>query len=200
VSFEALRAVFDLLECPDAGLKPSERLVLLALANHVNKERGGLAWPGTVRLARMTGLDRRTVQRALASLVNAYGLVQRELGGGRGQSSRYRLRLPSQNAAPRRPSGQAAANERAAPCRGGAAPRSQRAAPRRENGGSTPPDPGIRSGYDPVRDPEATAQKKRLGEPGEPHSGNEAAPVPMRGALREVLKRLEAKIAAGRGA
>ena len=32
MSFEALRAVFDLLECPDAGLKPSERLGRLAPA------------------------------------------------------------------------------------------------------------------------------------------------------------------------
>lgn len=51
----------------------SARLVLLALADHAGDD--GRAWPSVSRLARMTLLDRRNVQRALARLIEAGEIV-----------------------------------------------------------------------------------------------------------------------------
>ncbi len=46
----------------------THRLVLLAIAHHEH-ERLGIAWPSMARLADLTGLNRRTVQRAIADLL-----------------------------------------------------------------------------------------------------------------------------------
>ena len=79
----------------------SARLVLLAIADHADD--GGQAWPSVARLARMTGLSRRQVQRRVRQLVKAGELVIEQLGGG-GRSTRYRIAVQpaSPETSPRR--------------------------------------------------------------------------------------------------
>lgn len=68
---------------------PSQRLILLALAQHADAT--GQCWPSQGRLAGMTGLARETVNRQVLSL-RAAGLVEVT---GRGRGILYRLRLPT---------------------------------------------------------------------------------------------------------
>ncbi|WP_374250392.1 helix-turn-helix domain-containing protein [Micromonospora sp. R77] len=63
-----------LLESKD--LRPNERLVLVAIAAHTNRE--GLAWPSVSTIADYAGVSVRTVQRALAKLVQLGRLVVRQ--------------------------------------------------------------------------------------------------------------------------
>ena len=51
-------------------LAPSDKLVALALADHASAD-GTRAFPSKTRLAKMTGLSDRSVQRSLANLVEA---------------------------------------------------------------------------------------------------------------------------------
>jgi hypothetical protein len=69
-------------------LAPVPRLVLLALADHADHD--GYAWPAIDRLAHKTGLHRRTVQIALAES-EAAGELTREMGGGRHNTTLYRI-------------------------------------------------------------------------------------------------------------
>ena len=62
-----------------SDLKPSARLVLLALAAYM--DRRGVAWPSLATLARDTGLARRSVYRCLAQ-AEAGGWIKRERGAG----------------------------------------------------------------------------------------------------------------------
>lgn len=55
------------LDCAPDYLSSSERFVLVALADFVGDDTGQ-AWPSVMRLARRTGLSRRSVQRALRTL------------------------------------------------------------------------------------------------------------------------------------
>lgn len=73
----------------------NQKLVLLAMCEFADST--GLCWPSLPTLARMSGLHRATVFRALDELVTA-GLVMRATG--RGKSNTYRLQL----VAPRLPS------------------------------------------------------------------------------------------------
>jgi pyocin large subunit-like protein len=57
-----LRAVLK----PDSDLKPSERLVLLSLAQH--GDEAGVSHPSVTRLAACTGLNRETVIIAVRHL------------------------------------------------------------------------------------------------------------------------------------
>jgi hypothetical protein len=66
---------------------PSIKLVLLALADHANKE--GECWPGITRISTMTGLSQPTIWRAMAQLT-AMGMVQQI---PKGRSYRYALNL-----------------------------------------------------------------------------------------------------------
>ncbi|MFD6712342.1 helix-turn-helix domain-containing protein [Micromonospora chalcea] len=63
-----------LLESKD--LRPNERLVLVAIAAHTNRD--GLAWPSVATIAEYAGVSARTVQRALAKLVQLGRLVVRQ--------------------------------------------------------------------------------------------------------------------------
>lgn len=54
-------------------ISPSEKLVLLVIADHAD-DQGGSAFPSLERMAQRTGLSRRTVIRAVQALANA-GLV-----------------------------------------------------------------------------------------------------------------------------
>jgi DNA-binding IclR family transcriptional regulator len=67
---------------------PLALLVLLALANHADD--AGHCWPSVERIAHLSRCSGRTVQRQLTELETA-GLVVRELGGGSGHTSRYRV-------------------------------------------------------------------------------------------------------------
>ncbi|MEU1841908.1 helix-turn-helix domain-containing protein [Micromonospora chersina] len=66
---DALRASHD--------LKPTERLVLVAIVAHANAE--GAAWPSVATIADYVGCSERTVQRALARLVALGRLVVRKV-------------------------------------------------------------------------------------------------------------------------
>lgn len=72
---------------------PSEKLVLLALAEHSDAD--GLAFPGYTRLARITGLHRSTVVRCVAEL-EARGFVVVTRTTTRDGKTRNRYRLVAQ--------------------------------------------------------------------------------------------------------
>ena len=65
----------------DMSFPPTDKLVLLALADCANDE--GLAWPSIATLARKTGCSERTVQRSLRAAEVA-GLVRRKEVIGKG--------------------------------------------------------------------------------------------------------------------
>ena len=73
----------------DADLPPTEKLVLVCLVQHVNPKTE-TAWPSVARLCRLTGLCRRSVQRAMGRLETAgvIGRVNRT-----GMVSEYRVTL-----------------------------------------------------------------------------------------------------------
>jgi DNA-binding transcriptional MocR family regulator len=58
-------------------LRPNERLVLVAIAAHTNRD--GDAWPSVATIAEHVGCSTRTVQRALAKLVQLGRLVVRQV-------------------------------------------------------------------------------------------------------------------------
>ncbi|WP_200196065.1 helix-turn-helix domain-containing protein [Halorhodospira abdelmalekii] len=79
-------------------LESTEKLVLLALADAVHSHGGNAScWPSVTRLMGLTGLARRTVFKALASL-EARALLQRDPGHP-GRSTVYRLQIDSHPAA-----------------------------------------------------------------------------------------------------
>lgn len=67
----------------------SDRLVLLAIANHANSS-GELAYPSAAMLAAEARVDRRTVFRCIHRL-SAIGELDVARGGGRGKTNSYRL-------------------------------------------------------------------------------------------------------------
>ncbi len=91
-----------------ARLSRSELAVYLVIAAHVNGNSWS-AWPSVQTIARLGGMGERTAQRATRQLVER-GLISVQLGGGRGRSNHYTLRLPPgaeaqelQDGRPRRP-------------------------------------------------------------------------------------------------
>lgn len=72
------------MSCGD--LKPTHRLVLLALETFANYSDGTGARPGVALLAAKSGLAERTVQYALES-GRIVGLIQRTARGARKQKS-----------------------------------------------------------------------------------------------------------------
>jgi len=70
MSVQAISAAFAV-----QGLSPSEKLVLLALANFADSD--GRCWPSQARLALDTGLTDRQIRRVFVSLVDA-GLMTKE--------------------------------------------------------------------------------------------------------------------------
>ena len=53
-----------------SGLPAAAKLVWMALAGHL-REPGTAVWPSTARLARLTGLSKRTVIRSVRTLEDA---------------------------------------------------------------------------------------------------------------------------------
>ncbi|MEV7262735.1 helix-turn-helix domain-containing protein [Micromonospora aurantiaca] len=68
---DALRASHD--------LKPTERLVLVAIVAHANAD--GAAWPSVATVAEYVGCSERTVQRALRRLVEVGRLLVQKVAG-----------------------------------------------------------------------------------------------------------------------
>ncbi|WP_327009478.1 helix-turn-helix domain-containing protein [Dactylosporangium sp. NBC_01737] len=58
-------------------LRPNERLILVAIAAHSNRD--GDAWPSVATIAEYAGVSARTVQRCLAKLVELGRLVVRQV-------------------------------------------------------------------------------------------------------------------------
>ena len=71
------------------GLAPSTRLVLLLLADFANDNAN--AWPTVATVARLTGLSRRTVFRALEELAGARLIVELGRGGKSGRQLIWRV-------------------------------------------------------------------------------------------------------------
>lgn len=75
-------------------LPPSEKLVLLKLADHVNDKKGDCAYPSVRSLANSTRLSERQIQRYLKGFVQAGFVCVEENGkGGRGKTKKYRFTL-----------------------------------------------------------------------------------------------------------
>lgn len=79
------------------GLTPTEKLVLIGIANH---DGDGGAWPSKRRLARYAGVSNRQVQRAIAMLTE-HGLIEVDVNEGGNSATRddrrpnlYRMNLP----------------------------------------------------------------------------------------------------------
>jgi hypothetical protein len=71
-----------------AGLEPYERLVLLCLADHADKENR--CWPALSRICERTGMKERGAQNVIRRLADR-GLICIETGGGRGRANVYTL-------------------------------------------------------------------------------------------------------------
>jgi len=84
MSVKAMAAVWDL------KMSPSEKLVLLAFADHADHE-GGNIYPGLDTIAEKTGYSRRQVIRITQELVSGKFLTVSARGIGRGRPVHYRL-------------------------------------------------------------------------------------------------------------
>lgn len=74
-------------ETPD--LKPTDRLVLLALAHYADNT--GQCFPSEKQIAHRAGISERTVKRAIWTLENRCLIVVAKRGNGRGRHSAYRI-------------------------------------------------------------------------------------------------------------
>ena len=76
-----MSAIFE-----SVSLGPTERLIMLALADHADDE--GRCYPSVARIAQRTGLSERAVQTNVRSLIAA-GYINVTIGGGKGHSNLY---------------------------------------------------------------------------------------------------------------
>ena len=78
------------VECARAvpGLYPSQKAVLVRLAEHMNPANGGRVWPTVPQIMKATGFVRSTVQRALRAL-EAAGYIHTMQPGGRFKGRKY---------------------------------------------------------------------------------------------------------------
>lgn len=102
--------------------KGIDRLVLLAIGDHAH-DTGRNAYPSMSTLTRKTGLDKRTVQRAIRALVDL-GELTVDINAGPKGSNRYHVHVPK---GWRTDTG------------GGSAPLAERHPPRQNATGPTPP-------------------------------------------------------------
>lgn len=92
----------------DLPLRGSAKPVLVALADFADE--AGSCYPGQERLAQMTGLNERTIRRALTRL-ETLGLIRRERrtdARGHRKSDRYYLAIGTQSLPDTEPTGQTA--------------------------------------------------------------------------------------------
>jgi DNA-binding transcriptional regulator YhcF (GntR family) len=76
----------------DRKMRNASHVGVLLATKFINGKTGE-AWPSCETLARNLGISKKTVDRAISALV-AHGYVERESGGGRRRSNRYKLRFP----------------------------------------------------------------------------------------------------------
>jgi hypothetical protein len=93
VSIRLMSAVFE-----SQTLGPTERLIMLALADHADDE--GRCYPSIERLRQRTGLSERAVQTNIRNLV-AQGYVRIVVGGGKGNANLYFVSANPAGDAPR---------------------------------------------------------------------------------------------------
>lgn len=92
-----LFVVLDLVTAEAAPFSPTERLVAIVIAAHMDKHSGE-AWPSVRRIALQTGLGQAAVYAATKTLCEGEAAIfERSSGGGRHdggtyQTTRYRLR------------------------------------------------------------------------------------------------------------
>jgi hypothetical protein len=77
LSFESFREQWQRQVMADCDLRPSHKLVCMALSLHFNRNEGGAAWPSFETLADLTGQARRTIIRATRKSNGAaiFGLI-----------------------------------------------------------------------------------------------------------------------------
>jgi hypothetical protein len=90
MSFEALNAVWD-----RSTRRRTELLVLLAIADYVNAEKG-VAWPGVPNLAKKARLSERQLQRIIRILERS-GELQVSRAAGPGGTNLYSICLSAEN-------------------------------------------------------------------------------------------------------
>ena len=86
-------------QLPDS-VPPTHRFVLLALADNANDD--GMCWPGLNHVCSKTGYARRTIQVAIAALVDAklMSVERRKRNDGSCSSNTYQLHLSASTRAP----------------------------------------------------------------------------------------------------
>lgn len=89
MSIEASQAVWKHSKHKSGGL-----LVLLAIADHVNEEKGGIAWPAVSTIAQKTRMSVRNVQRWLNALQRT-GELEVQRNKGRCGSNVYKICVPA---------------------------------------------------------------------------------------------------------
>jgi hypothetical protein len=89
MSFDAQRRAWDLIRSKRFDLRPSDRLVLLALADRMNDS--GECWPSIESISDDTGLDKSTIITAKNRLIEA-GIVDQKKRFG--TSPIYRITIP----------------------------------------------------------------------------------------------------------
>lgn len=94
MSIRLMSAIFE-----SETLGPTERLVMLALADHADDD--GRCYPSIARLCQRTGLSERAVQTNIRKLVDQ-GYIRIVLGGGKGNSNLYFISANPAADAPRR--------------------------------------------------------------------------------------------------
>lgn len=87
MSVSAMKWAFD-----QKGVTSTEKLVLLALADHADD--AGRCWPSVARMEEMTALSERSIRKAIQTLEEK-GALSTDRGVGRGNSSKYILKLDS---------------------------------------------------------------------------------------------------------
>lgn len=81
--------------CEQPIADPTAKFVLLMIAKHADEQ--WQCYPSAARLAKLTGLDSRTVQRKVAVLKKqGYLFVSRRNNGGRQTSNLYTIHKPSE--------------------------------------------------------------------------------------------------------
>lgn len=93
MSVKLMNEVFEI-----TGLGPTERLVLLALADHHN-DKDGSCYPSIDRLCARTGLSKRAVQTNIQKLTSG-GYLLVKVSTGRGNSNAYIINTKGAPAAP----------------------------------------------------------------------------------------------------
>lgn len=92
----SFRLMTEVLDCENLG--PTEKLVMVCLARHVN-EQTGKCFPSVERLMRCSGLGERAVQTNIKELTKR-GFIVIVKGGGRGRANEYVLSVKGASKTP----------------------------------------------------------------------------------------------------